>query len=236
MSESSQPISKPRRGVNGGEAVLDDGRRVELADFRERVSARFLDPVIVCLFALAALFVAPIEVFLPEFCIGGPGGGDCSRALTPEIRSILRAVNLIASFAFHLVLVFYESATIGLSGQTWGKRRRRVRVVGLGGGAPSSARAFARCLVPAAAGIAGSVGTELAGLRASALWGLGLWFLVYVSAMWGRKGRGWHDMAAGTVVVVDPEDLAQPARPARFSAGPSSVSGEAAAGRGSGQS
>ena len=72
------------------------------------------------------------------------------------------------------------------------------------GAVPSPERALVRCVVPAAAGAVGCVGAALADLRVPALAGLALWLVVYVSAMWGRNGRGWHDMAAGTVVINDP--------------------------------
>ena len=37
------------------------------------------------------------------------------------------------------------------------------------------------------------------------LWvALGWWLLVHVSALWGSQRRGWHDMAADTIVVKAP--------------------------------
>ena len=53
------------------------------------------------------------------------------------------------------------------------------------------------------------LGWALADLRVPALVGL----VVFVSAMWGRDGRGWHDLAAGTVVVADPEHPSEPDKP-----------------------
>ena len=50
----------------------------------------------------------------------------------------------------------------------------------------------------------GATGSALADLRVPALGGLALWLVVFVSALWGRSGRGWHDAAAGTVVIDDP--------------------------------
>ena len=197
MPDSSGSAGKARRGANGGEAVLGDGRKVELADFPERVAARLLDPVVVFLFVLGALVIAYVDLFLSSFC------GECG-GLT---QVAVRRVNLTVSMVVFGILVLYETARIGTSGQTWGKRRRRVRVVTRRDVAtPSPERAFVRGLVPAAAGAGGCVAAALADFRVPALGGLALWIVVYASAMWGRNGRGWHDMAAGTVVILDPED------------------------------
>ena len=201
MPDPSEPASKARRGVNGGEAVLGDGREVELADFPERGAARFLDPVVVCLFVLAALIIVLVDGVMST-----PLVPNVERGLSdPVERDIVQRANLIVSLVVFGVLVLYEMARIGTSGQTWGKRRRRVRVVSRRDGAvPSPERALVRCVVPAATGAVGCVGAALADLRVPALAGLALWLVVYVSAMWGRNGRGWHDMAAGTVVINDP--------------------------------
>ena len=204
MPDPSEPASKARRGVNGGEAVLGDGRKVELADFPERVAARLLDPVVVCLFVLAGLVIALVDHWMTAACLVS---SYCERRSLddPVLRGDVERLNLIVSMVVFGVLVLYEMARIGTSGQTWGKRRRRVRVVTRrDGAAPSPERALVRGLVPAAAGAVGCVGAALADLRVPALAGLALWLVVYVSAMWGRNGRGWHDMAAGTVVINDP--------------------------------
>ena len=206
MADTSGPARKPRRGVNGGEAVLDDGNKVELADFPDRVAARFLDPAVACLFVLGTFVVFAADAFYSTFCIWCHWG-ETSGLDDPVFRSIVRRVNLTVSIVVFGVLVLYETATIRVSGQTRGKRRRRVRVVSSLDGAAthSPGRAFVRSAVPAAAGAAGCVGAALADFRVPALAGLALWIVVYASAMWGRNGRGWHDMAAGTVVIVDPE-------------------------------
>ena len=75
-----------------------------------------------------------------------------------------------------------------------------------------------------------------AGLAVAAPGGLALWLLVHVSSFWDDNGRGWHDKAAGTVVIIDPEHQTQPHRPAQSAPGPSSRAGEAAARHDSGQS
>ena len=192
MPESPRPADKPRRGVNGGEAVLGDGQKVELADLQARLAGRLLDPVLLVLFVLGALTIGGVASFMESF-----GGLD------DFAHNAVLKTSLVVSTLVFSVVVFYETAAVGLSGQTWGKRRRQVRVVTCRDGAvPSESRALVRALVPAAAGAGGVAAAALADFRDPAQGGLALWLVVYASALWGRGGRGWHDMAAGTVVVT----------------------------------
>ena len=199
MAEHSEPVRKVKRGVNGGGAVLDDGRTVELADFPERAAARLLDPITVFLFVLGTLVVAGWDGFLRAWH-GGPPSGDGYAWNHEDFQSF----GLIVSLVVFVILALYETDTI--SGRTWGKARKRVRVVSVDGKAVlSPVRAFVRGVIPPAAGVGGSLAAMAADFRYPPLGGLVLWFVVYLSAMWGKAGRGWHDIAAGTVVINDPE-------------------------------
>lgn len=79
----------------------------------------WLDPVVVCLFVLGTLVMAFVDWSLSSFC------GECGGLTLVAVRR----ANLIVSMVVFGVLVVYETDTVGDSGQTWGKRRRRVRVV-----------------------------------------------------------------------------------------------------------
>ena len=160
MPDSSEPASEARRGVHGGEAVLGGGREVELADFPERVAARFLDPVVAFLFVLAALIIASLDWLFTSACMYG---SYCEPDLSDTVRGDLQRVSLTVSLVVFGILVLCETAATRLSGQTWGKRRRRVRVVRRADGqVPSPQKAFVRCVVPAAVGASGCVGAVLA--------------------------------------------------------------------------
>lgn len=101
-----------------------------------------------------------------------------------------------------LVAVLYEPVTTARSGQTIGKRDQQVRVVRYQDGCASEAfRCVARWAVPNAAGTLGWVVAAAIGLPMPYLGMPGLWLLIYVSPLWGRGRRGWHDMIARTVVV-----------------------------------
>ena len=204
MADPAEPVRKVKRGVNGGEAVLDDGRRVELADFPERVAARLLDPVTVFLFALGTFAIVVWELFLNSFLVLSP----LTDMELAEIREDVQRVSLWVSLVVFGIIALYETNTT--SARTWGKARRGLRVVSVDGAAVlSQVRVFVRGLVLAAVGVGGSFAAALADFRYPPLGGLVLWFVVYLSAMWGKAGRGWHDIAAGTVVINDPEPRAE---------------------------
>ncbi|MCU1400945.1 MAG: hypothetical protein JWN62_4054 [Acidimicrobiales bacterium] len=84
----------------------------------------------------------------------------------------------------------YEFVMIALWGRTVGKFALGTRVVRIDTGGPllwwSSA---IRALVPLAAGVVPAIGTFLS-------------LIVYAGAFWDRRRQGWHDKAAGTIVVL----------------------------------
>ena len=201
MAEHSEPVRKVKRGVNGGEAVLDDGRSVVLADFPERAAARLLDPIVVFLFALGTFAIVAYELTFSGLSYFGGPPSDVELA---ELHEDVQRVSLIVSLVVFVILALYETNTT--SGRTWGKARKGVRVVSVDGKAVlSEGRAFVRGIVAPVVGVGGSFAAVLVDLRYPALGGLVFWCLVYLSAMWGRAGRGIPDIVAGTVVIIDPE-------------------------------
>ena len=200
MADPPEPVRQVKRGVNGGEAVLDDGRTVELADFPERAAARFRDPIVVFLFVLGTFVVVMSDLVSSISFVSSPLSDDHLAEIREDVQRFSLRVSLVV---FGIIALYETNAT---SGRTWGKVRRGLRVVSVDGAATlSPGRAWLRGLVPPAAGVGGSVAAALADFRYPALGGLVLWFVVYLSANWGKAGRGWHDIAAGTVVINDPE-------------------------------
>lgn len=87
------------------------------------------------------------------------------------------------------IAAIYEIGFVAMTGQTIGKRLLKIQVVDVTTGRPPSlGSATVRYLVPAVPALLPGIG---------ALLGL----LVYVSAIWSPTRQGWHDRAAGTVVV-----------------------------------
>ena len=118
----------------------------------------------------------------------------------------------------------YEVAATARRGQTFGMRSMGIRVVLCDDqGAPTSdfecpdvRCSIERWAVPHGAGLFAGV---VAGVVAERIWyhgalvGVGaggaVWTVVYLSSLWDKHGRGWHDKAAGTVVVLDAQSATQ---------------------------
>ena len=83
----------------------------------------------------------------------------------------------------------YEVIQIAVWGQTLGKRVAGVRVVNAAhGGLPGWGKAIGRWAVPSIISLIPIIGVILS-------------ILCYASLTWDRVYQGWHDKAAGTLVV-----------------------------------
>ena len=131
-------------------------------------------------------------------------------------------VLLLAMSVTFLPIMLYEVALTARSGQTRGKDALSIMVVRHDDGQlPTAAAAFIRWIVPAVAIVAGAVVVAMIpvpkpqGLEdwVPVAGGLVAWLLVYASSMWDADWRGWHDKAAGTVVVNEPQPHARPTQP-----------------------
>lgn len=85
--------------------------------------------------------------------------------------------------------VGYEVLQIAVWGQTLGKRMVGVKVIHAAhGGLPGWGKAFGRWAIPGLLALIPLVGWILS-------------ILCYLSATWDRVYQGWHDKAAGTLVI-----------------------------------
>ena len=85
--------------------------------------------------------------------------------------------------------ILYEVSLIAIRGQTLGKMAVRIKVVRADNGLePGWGKSVGRWIIPAALAFIPLVG-----------WLLSL--LVYLSLLWDKVRQGWHDKAAGTLVV-----------------------------------
>ena len=116
----------------------------------------------------------------------------------------------------------YEAAVIAATvrkGTTPGKKLFRIKVVNHSGSlTPSALRAIIRWALPLVATaplvdafirdipeLAGYAPEPTLSERAWWVWvALGWWLLVQASALWDPRRRGWHDKAAGTIVIKAP--------------------------------
>ena len=85
--------------------------------------------------------------------------------------------------------VAYEVTMIALKGQTLGKMATSIKVIRADNGlVPGWGKSIGRWTIPIVLGFVPLVG-----------WILSL--LVYVSLTWDKARQGWHDKAAGTLVI-----------------------------------
>ena len=179
----------------------EPGSRLERAWLARRLAARLIDGAVLAIPTLLWLFVVSWLVLAAAWnsdaSFGGFGG------------------LLLLVVAAYVPAVVYEVALTARSGQTLGKDALGIMVVRRDDGQlPHARESFVRWLVLAVSGIVGV--TALAALpriqgEGDSWWGLA-WLLagwlvpvllVCASSLWHSDRRGWHDKAAGTVVVKD---------------------------------
>ncbi len=178
---SSEPPPQPPAAPGGqadlnpqamtGWANLGTGGTVELASPGARLGARIIDIVIMVVAALVIFVVVLVQTI----------GLNSAAALFGELT--------LGVLAFTIAGPLYEVTMIALKGQTLGKMATRVKVIRADNGQlPGWGKSIGRWIIPAVLGLVPVVG-----------WLLSL--LVYISLTWDRARQGWHDKAAGTLVV-----------------------------------
>ncbi len=179
---SSQPPPPPGGDANQnpqavtGWANLGTGGAVELASPGARLGARILDIVIV---TVALIILAAIGI---GAAFAGSSNSDDASAFS--VGALVVSVLLAAA-----VGLLYEVTMIATRGQTLGKMATKIKVVRADNGlVPGWGKSIGRWILPALLPIIPLVG-----------WLLSL--LVYISLLWDRARQGWHDKAAGTLVV-----------------------------------
>lgn len=184
---SEDPESAPEPAV-----VLGDGKPVALASPVARAVARFIDSLIHAGLGFGGL----ILIFLATFCIW------CATHETNGGQVTL-GVLLVAAWAF------YEPVLVAWRGQTLGKAVCAVKVVRVADGHPPNfGLALVRWTIPFVAGAALLPALVLSGveiqsdpLRIAAI--LAMWAPLYLTSFLDSdRRRGWHDKAAGTVVIA----------------------------------
>jgi uncharacterized RDD family membrane protein YckC len=113
-------------------------------------------------------------------------------ALLAGVRSTddLADKQFVINLAVVLSAFTYDFVMIGKWGRTVGKFALGTRVVRIDTGGPVLWSSSAiRALIPLAAGVIPSVGSALS-------------LVVYATAFWHPRRQGFHDRAAGTIVVA----------------------------------
>ena len=103
----------------------------------------------------------------------------------------LKSSGFVLNVATLTMAFVYETVMIAIWGRTIGKFAMRTRVVRIDNGGPVLwSSSSVRALIPLAAGVIPGVGFVLS-------------MVVYATAMLDKRQQGWHDKAAGTIVVLN---------------------------------
>ena len=163
-----------------GWANLGTGGTVELASPGARLGARIIDIVIMVVVAMVLFFVALASAF---------GLDSDDSTVTEEEATALLGGFIVMSLAFAVIGVLYEVTMIALRGQTLGKMATSIKVVRADNGMnPGWGKSIGRWIIPLVLGFIPLVGWIL-------------YLLVYLSLTWDKVRQGWHDKAAGTLVI-----------------------------------
>lgn len=158
-----------------GWATLGTGQSVELAGPGARLGARVLDSLIIGVPAIL-LFAVVLRAAI--------GADTDSEEGVAAIVSLFLLPSVLAAIG-----VAYEVSMIALKGQTLGKMATSVKVVRSDNGELVGwGKSVGRWIIPVLLSVIPYIGWILA-------------LLVYVSLTWDKTRQGWHDKAAGTIVV-----------------------------------
>ena len=194
---SSQPPPPPGSPSQApqtatGWATLGTGETVQLATPGARLGARVIDWIILGLVLIVLAIVLFVSFSRASFEFDLVGLGP---AMTAEEQATENRVIAALGVASAAIVMLYEVALIAWRGQTVGKMATRVKVVRKDNGlVPGWGKSAGRWLVPA---IPGLVGWFIPSISFIGLLSL----LVYVSLTWDKVRQGWHDKAAGTLVI-----------------------------------
>ena len=177
-----------------------------------RAAARFLDTCAMVVIEAVMIFVAALIAGI----VAHPG--FFSEENSEQFMVLWVLLMVPASIPAYL----FEVGSTARFGQTLGKRLADIRVVRWDGEAAAVGdqarlahwRFGARWAIPHVPGIVAAVVAGIVALPgvqdAGDFWGpvagaaVVPWALVYASSLWDKNRRGWHDKAAGTIVVDDP--------------------------------
>ncbi len=181
-SQPPPPTGPPAYGgpqAATGWATLGIGETVELAGPGRRLGARLIDAVIVGVGVFILLAIGVMAAL---------GLAEDDTATDEEAAAEVAAL-FGTAIAAAVIGILYEVTMIALKGQTLGKMATGVKVVRSDNGlVPGWGKSVGRWIIPTVLAFIPFVG-----------WLLSL--LVYLSLLWDNARQGWHDKAAGTLVI-----------------------------------
>ena len=174
------PVAPAPQAITGW-ATLGNGQTVELASLGARLGARVLDWAI-----LGACFAATFYVASLSFSATSTG------VAKDDIDNLV-VIGFLFLLTFGTIFIAYETSMTALKGQTLGKMMTNIKVVRADNGEHVGwGKSIGRWAIP-----------QIPLLFAPAIFYVGfvVSLLVYVSITWDQTRQGWHDKAAGTLVI-----------------------------------
>lgn len=162
-----------------GWAITGTGQRMELASPGARLGARLLDILIVGIVVIVLIILGALALF----------GADSGDSTTDEVETSAVVLFLGIAALGAVIGLLYEVVLIAVRGQTLGKMMTSIKVVRADNGlVPGWGKSIGRWIIPVVLNFIPYVGGLLS-------------LLVYISLLWDSARQGWHDKAAGTLVV-----------------------------------
>ncbi|MFF4210539.1 RDD family protein [Streptomyces sp. NPDC001796] len=166
-------------GYGGGPAP-------RVASMGRRFGARLIDGVVFgVIYGILAVAGIAGAVGAAKDC--DPNAADYSTCINNASSGFAAKFTAVIGI-LAIIGLLYEWLMVGLVGRTLGKMAVGLHVVNAEtGGKPGLGKSFIRWIIPMVGSIACGIGQ----------------LLVYLSPFWDKSGRqqGWHDKAAGTMVV-----------------------------------
>jgi uncharacterized RDD family membrane protein YckC len=157
-----------------------------VASMGRRFGARLIDGVVFgVIYAILAVAGAAGAVGAAKNC--DPNAADYSTCINNASSDFVAKFTAVIGI-LAIIGLLYEWLMVGLVGRTLGKMALGLHVVNAETGQkPGLGKSFIRWIIPMVGSIACGIGQ----------------LLVYLSPFWDKSGRqqGWHDKAAGTMVV-----------------------------------
>ncbi len=158
-------------GQRTGWAELGSGETVELARPGARFGGRILDIIIASIINFVIVLVI----------VAGSVDSDDTDLSTGGFFGTM--------LIFLAIWLVYEVVQVAIWGQTLGKRMTGIKVIhATHGGVPGWGKALGRWAIPGLVFLIPFIGGLVS-------------MLCYLSLTWDRVYQGWHDKAAGTLVV-----------------------------------
>lgn len=199
MAEDQQDEQAPDPVVRPGWVLLGNGEQLEVAHLGRRLVAKLVDVLVILL--ILVLFDVRTEGTIRQAVVDIRNVVLGEQVIDPDNRPVEALFILLGVFftvvLAYLVAFLYDTLYVAYRGYTPGKGMMHIRIASFDDGSKPRFRQVCKRWIILNPPL--WLFFMLAGL-VGFLWQL-VSVIIYVSPVWNRQRRGWHDKKAGTVVV-----------------------------------